>query len=331
MLRHFVFREPSGGFVYYDLSDSSAEIEICGKGFRRLYGIDLSLYEFLRESGFDSRYAAMIVSGFENRKKISGMPLLMGVVNATPDSFYPASRISENERLLDRMIDAKPDIIDIGGESSRPGSHVIGADDEIKRIRPVVQYLSSVTDIPLSIDTYHPETVEAMLDYGIGYINDISGFSDSRMRAIASESRLKCIVMHMRGDHSNMQTLTEYRNLVAEINGFFYSRLLDMQHSGIDPEMVILDPGIGFSKKFSGNVEILRSIDSFRIGFPLLVGTSRKSWIGNITGEDVFHRLPGTIASSIYLQMHGVDILRVHDVSENRSALMVFRELNGST
>lgn len=331
MLKGFAYRLSSGEFVHYSLTETNADIEIFGRGFRRSEKTELSLNEFFSDSGFNKAYAEMIARGMETKKRKSSAVRIMGIINATPDSFYPGSTIANNSGLIDRMIEEKPDIIDIGGESTRPGSHMISADAEIERIRPVVQYLSSVSDIPLSIDTYHPETIEAMLQYGIEYVNDISGFSDSRMRELASESDLKCIVMHMRGDPSSMQSFTEYRDIVSEIIGFFFSRLLEMQDSEIDPERIILDPGIGFSKDARGNLEILRNIDSFRIGFPLLVGTSRKSWIGHITGDDVFHRLPGTIASSIYLEMHGVDIIRVHDVAGNRSALRVFRELTGST
>ncbi len=258
---------------------------------------------------------------FNNKKKTS----IMGILNATPDSFFPGSRV--NEKNIYNMLDEKPDIIDLGGESTRPGSIEIDPETEIKRLEPVLDILKSY-DIKISIDTRHYNVIESILKkYEIDYINDISGFIDKRMIQIAKEYKKGCIVMHMRGEPQNMNKFTDYDDIFFEINTFFFDRIKSMLNSGIEPENIIIDPGIGFSKTAEQNIELIKSPWSFLFGFNLLYGTSRKSFIGKFTKTDVNKRLGGTIATSIYLAMNGVDILRVHDVIENRSAIDIYKML----
>ena len=285
------------------------------------------LKDIISNDGFGRDYAEKLAVMALPKSANVRRPKLMGILNATPDSFYPGSRLLADEKLLEQMIESAPDIIDIGGESTRPGSPAISVEEEISRVSDVVKYITSVCDIPVSIDTRHPETARRMADLGVSYINDISGFTSGEMRKIAAEYDTNCVIMHKKGTPADMNLHIQYDNVIAEIVLFFYERLLEMQDSGIKASRVILDPGIGFAKNINGNLKILREITSLHIGFPLLVGTSRKSWIGNITGLPVRDRLPGTIASSIYLQSKGVEILRVHDVSENRSALEVYARL----
>ncbi len=285
---------------------------------------DSSISELERSFPFTKQ----IVGRMKINEREPAMPRLMGVVNATPDSFYPGSRVSNTEEL-DRIIDSKPDIIDIGGESTRPGSKEVPYDVEIDRLKPVIDYISSTSQIPISLDSRHPKTVRTFSDR-IDYINDISGFTDRDMVRIASEFGLKCIIMHMRGTPENMQENTNYGNIVPEIIYYLYDRTLDLMNSGIPAGDIIVDPGIGFAKDFWGNADILRDVRSFQFGPKLLVGASRKGFIGKITGEHVEGRLPGTIATSIYLAMSRVDFIRVHDVVENREALETFNLLSGS-
>ncbi|AAT43136.1 dihydropteroate synthase [Picrophilus oshimae] len=251
---------------------------------------------------------------------------IMGILNATPDSFFPGSRVGSDDKIYE-MLEEKPDIIDIGGESTRPGSSEVDPETEIKRLEGVLNILKSY-NIKISIDSRHYRVIEALLKrYDIDYINDISGFIDKRMIKMASEYKKKCIVMHMRGEPQNMNKFTDYDDIFFEINAFFFDRIKNMINSGIEPENIIIDPGIGFSKNYEQNIKLIKSPWSFAFGFKTLYGTSRKSFIGKITGNDVNKRLGSTIATSIYLAMNNVDILRVHDVSENRSAIELYKML----
>ncbi|MEM0156983.1 MAG: dihydropteroate synthase [Thermoplasmataceae archaeon] len=251
---------------------------------------------------------------------------IMAVINTTPDSFYPGSRHILPDSDLDIIIDQKPDIIDIGGESTRPGSLPVSASEEIERIRPVLDYVTSVSRIPVSLDTRHPEVANYFREK-ISILNDIGGFSDRKMVSIAAESDLQCVVMHMRGTPETMQNMTHYEDIVAETVKELQDRAINLMDSGVVGHRIIVDPGIGFAKDAAGNLEILRNIRSYRFGFPLLVGVSRKAFIGHITGRDVNGRLPGTIALTAYFASEGVDIVRVHDVAENRDAVKIIEAL----
>ena len=251
-------------------------------------------------------------------------PKLMGIVNVTPDSFYPESRVSKLDEL-NRIYLNKPDIIDAGGESTRPGSETIKPQDEQSRLMFFFDNLPD-NDIEISIDTRNPSTAE-LFSAKIHYINDISGFSSSMMRDVAKSGKKKCIVMHMRGTPGTMNYLTNYDDLIAEINMFFFERVGSMLDYGIEADKIIIDPGIGFSKTAEGNMKIIANAGSFSIGPDVLFGTSRKSFIGKLTGSNVQERLPETIATSLHLAMNSVDILRVHDVKENRNSLLMLEQL----
>lgn len=261
-----------------------------------------------------------IISSKADKKLTNKKSLIMGILNSTPDSFYKGSRI-ENIGIVDKMLDEKPDIIDIGGESTRPGSEKVDQETEFERIKPALEYIKSCSKIPVSVDSRNLYTISKAMDYGIEYINDISGFSDKGMIDLAANSNVKCVLMHMKGNPQNMGDYTNYDDLYFQLNQYFYERANEMVKKGIPPENIIIDPGIGFAKDFHGNMAILKSPWSFFIGFDTLFGTSRKGFIGEITGSSVENRIGGTIATSIYLNRNGVDILRVHDVVENRDAI----------
>lgn len=252
------------------------------------------------------------------------IPSIMAVANATPDSFHHGSRLGETNELLDSLLDAKPDIIDVGGESTRPGSDELPIREEISRIEPVIEHIASSSRIPISLDTRHPEVLEHFADK-IQYANDVSGFRDNRMVRIAADNSLKCITMHMRGTPADMQSRTEYVDLVPEVLAYLVESAEHLEEAGVKSQDIIIDPGIGFSKDFIGNLEILSEIQSFSVGYQTLVGASRKTFIGKITGEDTEGRLPGTLAVTAFLAEKGVGIIRVHDPKENIQLLKVLK------
>jgi len=262
------------------------------------------------------------------RKKF--LPQLMGIVNATPDSFYAGSRVSSGDTaFLDSMLDEKPDIIDVGGESTRPGSLPVSAREELSRISPVIEYLSGSTSIPISVDTTKPEVLAGVLKYDVKYANDISGLANLGMAGLCRENDLKYILMHIRGTPADMQLHTGYEDAVPEIMAFLYEKVGELLGLGLRPEQIIVDPGIGFAKTAETNMEIIRNASSINMGLETLFGTSRKSFMRKISGTEPENRLYGTIAASIFLMEKSVDILRLHDVSANREALETYSRISG--
>lgn len=252
------------------------------------------------------------------------IPLMMGIINMTPDSFYAKSRYLENTEERIASILKHSDIVDIGGESTRPGAAPVTVSEEINRVMKALEITNNQRGFQISIDTMHPETVNAALDRGIDYINDVTGFRDDRMIKIAKSENLKCIVMHMRGTPSKMMDQTGYDDLIGEVTYFLVAQARKLVKAGIDPESITIDPGLGFSKDFAGNVEILSNINSFRTGFKLLIGHSRKSFIGKLMKNMTEDRLAATLSTSLYLYEHGVDVIRVHDPLENSHAIKTY-------
>ncbi|WP_337860595.1 dihydropteroate synthase [Ferroplasma sp.] len=319
-----IFPSRSKGYLDVYKEDKNGHVIIEGRKFARnsIVFEKSTLKEFYIKNhifeGYEEQLSENVGKKLKNKKS-----KIMGILNATPDSFFSGSRIADR-KIIDSMLDSKPDIIDIGGESTRPGSVPVEPEKEFDRIKWVIEYVKSVSDIPISIDSRHLYTISKSMDYDIDYINDISGFSDPGMVDIAVNSNVKCIVMHMIGNPQNMGEQTHYDDIYFQINEYFYKRADNMIKRGIKPENIIMDPGIGFSKDFNGNMDILKQPWSFFIGFNTLFGTSRKGFIGKITGSSIENRLGGTIATSIYLEQNGVDILRVHDVTDNRDAINVY-------
>jgi len=255
-------------------------------------------------------------------------PVLMGILNITPDSFSDGGRFYRLEDAIaqyGRMIREGADIIDIGGESSRPGSAGLSAHDELERILPVIKEIKDKYDACISVDTYKPEVAESALKAGADIINDIYGINVNRdmLEIIAGYSAGVCL-MHMRGTPETMQNDTFYNDIVAEIKSGLRSSADAALKCGVKRESVAIDPGIGFGKDLKGNIRILCDLDKFSdLDFPILIGTSRKSFIGKILGNDSEDRLIGTVASNIIALSKGARIFRVHDVKENRSAIDV--------
>ncbi len=251
---------------------------------------------------------------------------IMAVANATPDSFYPGSRIDAEYSALQNLIDASPDIIDVGGESTRPGSKGISIEEEIGRIKPVIDHIAKNSSIEISLDTRHPEVLEEFAGK-VCYINDISAFKDRKMITLALDHGLKCITMHMRGEPGNMQSMTRYTDVLPEVLSFLVRSAENLREAGIEPKDIFIDPGIGFAKDFTGNLELVRDAGSLMVGYGTLFGTSRKSFLGKITGNETEGRLPATLATSAYLAAEGIDILRVHDPKENSDVVKVIRKI----
>lgn len=247
-------------------------------------------------------------------------PLIMGILNVTPDSFSDGGRFIDPDRAVEHALHLAAegaDIIDLGGESTRPGSPVVPAEEEMNRIIPVLERLAGRLQIPLSVDTWKSSVASAALAAGAEIINDISGFTfDPAMAAVAAQARAGVVLMHTRGTPQTMQQNTEYQDLIAEVTAGLKASADCALAAGLAPEQIVLDPGIGFGKDSRGNLEILRRLREFTsLGYPLLVGSSRKAFIGKLLDKTVTgERLFGTAATVAMAVAGGAGILRVHDV-----------------
>ena len=258
---------------------------------------------------------------------------LMGVLNVTPDSFSDGGDYYTIESALaqaENMVKSGVDIIDIGGQSTRPGAAEISLEEEIDRVIPVLQILRQKAEIfgsvPISVDTTRAQVAKAAVEAGADIINDISGATfDSEMLSTVAHLKVPIILMHIRGTPQTMQKLTDYRDLIGEIREFLESRIAEAVAAGIDKSHIILDPGIGFAKNYSQNLEILQQLAKFRgLDCPILVGVSRKSFIGHILNQPLAkQRIWGTAAACTGAIANSADILRVHDVREMYDVCLV--------
>ncbi len=252
--------------------------------------------------------------------------IIMGILNVTQDSFSDGGLFFDVESAVARageMMAQGADIIDIGGESSRPGVKPISAQEELRRVLPVIRRILSEADVPISVDTYKPGVAEECLKAGAVIINDISGLRNKEMIDVIARYDASVIIMHMQGSPETMQDAPQYADVVAEIKAFFTDRIAAAQSAGISK--IMLDPGFGFGKTLEHNIKIMRRLSEFReLGYPMLVGTSRKSFIKKLTGARTNEELlPGTIATVCLAVLGGADAVRVHDVWGCRKALDV--------
>jgi len=259
--------------------------------------------------------------------------MIMGILNLTPDSFYDGGRFIEPSAAMDRaleMLDEGADWIDIGGESTRPGSDPVTLQEESERIIPTVKALAAL-GITVSVDTTKADLADRALGEGARIINDISAFSlDPSMASVCARHKALCVLMHMRGVPGTMQSHTGYSDIVREVYAYLEGRLAYALGEGVDRDKIILDPGIGFGKSAEGNIELIRSIEVLKkLGRPVLIGASRKSFIGALTNEPGADRLAGSLSVAAIAAMKGADILRVHDVKETRQALIVAEAIRG--
>ena len=259
----------------------------------------------------------------------------MGILNATPDSFFSGSRKPELQEGLDTagaMIDDGADIIDIGGESTRPGSSYIEVDEEIRRVVPLIEGIRKFSDTAISIDTRKAAVAEAAINAGADIVNDVSGLrDDARLGFIVSQYDVPVVLMHMRGTPENMQKNPHYTDVVQEIIDELEIGVCRAKSMTVAADKIIIDPGIGFGKRLEDNLLILKHIQRFRdLGYPVLIGLSRKSFIGDVTGADIDSRLAGSIAANMYSVMNGAEILRVHDVKETVWMLDIISAIEGA-
>ncbi|MEK6258592.1 MAG: dihydropteroate synthase [Planctomycetota bacterium] len=254
----------------------------------------------------------------------------MGIVNITPDSFSDGGRFLAPEAALEHALslaDEGADILDVGGESTRPGADAVSLDEELRRVIPLIEQLVHRTDVPISVDTSKAEVARQALQAGARIVNDISGLRfDPKMIEVCRDARCGVVVMHMQGTPQTMQIEPRYTDVVEEICEYFKERLQTLGRGGIDAERIVLDPGVGFGKTAEHNLEILSHIARFRaLGRPVLIGHSRKRFLKKIIGRDVDESRFGTVGVSVALAQQHIDIVRVHDVAANRDAIAAYR------
>jgi dihydropteroate synthase len=259
----------------------------------------------------------------------------MGVLNVTPDSFSDGGQFFDQGAAIDRaqqMIAEGADIIDIGGESTRPGAPYVGVEEEIKRIKPIFKILGKHISIPLSIDTRKAAVARMALDLGAVIVNDVSALQDDpHMAHLVQASDAGVVLMHRKGHSDIMQKSPHYDDVVGEIKGFLAERVLMARSMGIPADHIIVDPGIGFGKTLRHNLQILANLGAFlQLGQPVLIGVSRKAFIGEITGKSVREREMGNAAAVATAVWQGAHILRVHDVGAMRDAICVAQALKNS-
>ena len=254
-------------------------------------------------------------------------PQVMGIVNVTPDSFSDGGKFLSTDLAIEhalKLINEGADILDIGGESTRPGAAVVSLDEELKRVIPVIEALSKTSNVPISIDTYKPEVMRQAILAGADIVNDVRALQEQGALEIVAQSPVGVCLMHMQGTPQTMQLAPQYTDVVGEIRQFLLNRMNEAVAHGITKNRILLDPGFGFGKTRAHNVTLIRHLGELNaIGQPLLVGLSRKSVLGSIAGGDEGQRLYASIAASVISAMKGAKILRVHDVKATVDALKV--------
>lgn len=262
----------------------------------------------------------------------SNSTAIMGIINLSPDSFYSRSiprSISGVFNLAKKMIQEGVHILDVGAETTRPGSKGISVKLELERLLPVITKLTKEFDIPISVDTYKPEVASVVLQEGVSVINDISGLGAGyKMANVIARHKAGVVLMHMKGTPETMQNKPYYKDVCAEVLNFLSSRIMLAEEAGIDFESIAIDPGIGFGKTLTHNVDLITKLDQLKVlGKQILLGVSRKSFIGDILNLEPAERLEGSIAAGIVGVINGANILRVHDVGSTMRAVRVVKAL----
>ncbi|MEA3558683.1 MAG: dihydropteroate synthase [Candidatus Thermoplasmatota archaeon] len=252
-------------------------------------------------------------------------PVIVGILNVTPDSFSDGGTYGNLEQAVERaalMVREGAGIIDVGGESTRPFADPVPLEEEIRRTIPVVEKLVERIDVPVSIDTRHPEIALRALEKGACMVNDVNGLREDGMGELVAEFGASACIMHMKGSPKDMQIAPSYEDVLSDIHNFLHERVDSLGEIGIGKDMLMIDPGIGFGKRVGDNLMILRDLDRFLdIGCPVLIGASRKSFIGKVLDLEVDERLEGSIASAVAGYLNGASVFRIHDVKETRRAL----------
>ncbi|MGC8870394.1 MAG: dihydropteroate synthase [Brevinematia bacterium] len=256
----------------------------------------------------------------------------MGIINVTPDSFFEGSRVKLDDliNVVSKMIQDEVDIIDIGGESTRPGSDPVHLEEELRRVIPAIREIrKNFPNIPISVDTYKSQVAKQAIENGADIVNDISaGTFDQDMIRVIRDYNVPIILMHIKGTPKSMQDNPEYKDVVREITEFLRERIEKFESFGVDPSKIIIDPGIGFGKKLEHNISIIRRLAELKqLKKPILVGLSRKSIVGGILNVPIEERLTGTIALNTVALMNGASIIRVHDVKEGKQTCKIVEVL----
>jgi dihydropteroate synthase len=253
-------------------------------------------------------------------------PRVMGIVNVTPDSFSDGGKFNTTEKAIEhalQLVEEGADILDIGGESTRPGATPVPLDEELKRVIPVIEGLCGV-GVPLSIDTYKPQVMQAAITAGVDIVNDVCALREPQALEVVAASQTGVCLMHMQGRPQTMQADPQYDNVVSEVTDFLKARLNAAKHAGIDHSRIVLDPGFGFGKRTAHNLTLLNHLNDIQaLGLPLLIGLSRKSVLGQVVGSSVGERVHASIAASVISVMKGANIVRVHDVKPTVDALKI--------
>jgi dihydropteroate synthase len=254
-------------------------------------------------------------------------PRIMGVVNVTPDSFSDGGRHMDAGAALahaERLIEEGADLLDVGGESSRPGAQGVSADEELRRILPLLKALRDAP-VPVAVDTVKPEVMRAAIAEGASMINDINALRAPGALAAVTSAEVGVCLMHMQGEPRSMQADPKYEDVVAEVKAFLAASAARIEAAGVRRERIVLDPGFGFGKKVHHNLQLLRELEALRaLGYPLLAGLSRKHTLGVLTGRPVTERVVASVAAALVAVRHGALIVRVHDVAATRDALAVW-------
>ncbi|MGQ9653257.1 MAG: dihydropteroate synthase [Thermodesulfobacteriota bacterium] len=250
----------------------------------------------------------------------SSKTLIMGILNVTPDSFSDGGRFYDKVRAVEhgvKLASDGADIIDVGGESTRPGSESIPVEEELRRVIPVISALVKEVEVPISVDTCKSEVAARAIEVGAAMVNDISALRfDPRMVHVVAENQVGLVLMHMKGTPRDMQMAPSYDDLLNDISSFLHGRMLWAQERGVAPDRIMVDPGIGFGKTVAHNLTILKGLSHFKtLGRPIVLGTSRKSFIGHVLQADVGHREEGTAATVAVGIWNGANVVRVHDVA----------------
>jgi dihydropteroate synthase len=259
-------------------------------------------------------------------------PLIMGVVNVTPDSFSDGGRFLSTHQAVEHarmLVEEGADILDIGGESSRPGAEPVGLDEELRRVMPVLEQLAQLP-IPVSVDTCKPEVMRRAIAAGAAMVNDITALREPGALEAVAESQAAVCLMHMQGEPRTMQQDPHYQDVLTEVTAFLAQRVEAVRQAGIARERIVIDPGFGFGKKTGHNLELLRGLRRIAgLGQPVLVGLSRKSLFAKITGKAVADRVSASVAGALLAAERGVALVRVHDVAATRDALLVLNAIEG--
>ena len=269
---------------------------------------------------------------FQSWLKHQPHTLIMGILNVTPDSFSDGGKFKSHDQAIGhavKMIKEGANIIDIGGESTRPGAKAVQLEEELMRIIPIIEAIRLKSDCLISIDTYKSKVAEAALDAGADMVNDISGLTfDHNMASLVAERNVPVIIMHIKGKPRDMQKNPNYDNLIKEIKVFYELQIAIAKRAGIDSGNIILDPGIGFGKRLEDNFEIIRELGQIStMGYPVLLGPSRKSFIGLTLDLPIEERMEGTLASITAGVINGARIVRVHDIRATRRTLTITEKI----